>query len=281
MAQHIMVDNIYHEDCLKFMRRACRQKFFVDVIVTSPPYNIDKGYSMYNDKISRRQYLKWMNKVANLSMPILRDNGSFFLNIGGTLLDPLIPFQVLQEFLKAGYKLQNTIHWIKSISFDKVDVGKNSQVRDNFSVGHFKPIISSRFLTDLHEFIFHFSKTLKTPLDKLSIGVPYQDKTNIGRWKSTKQDKRDRGNVWFIPYATIQKGRLHPAVFPEKLPKFCLMLHGIRPDLVVYDPFIGAGTTASACINLDVKFVGTEIDEQYVRIARDNVIASRQSAKEM
>jgi site-specific DNA-methyltransferase (adenine-specific) len=65
------------------------------------------------------------------------------------------------------------------------------------------------------------------------------------------------------------------------LPKFCLMLHGIRPDLVVYDPFIGAGTTASACINLDVKFVGTEIDEQYVRIARDNVIASRQRAKEM
>jgi len=56
------------------------------------------------------------------------------------------------------------------------------------------------------------------------------------------------------------------------------MLHGIRPDLVVYDPFIGAGTTALACINLNV---GTEIDEQYVRIARDNVIVSRQSAKEM
>ena len=86
MTQLIMVDNIYHEDCLKFMRRAYRQEFFVDVIVTSPPYNIDKGYNMYNDKISRRQYLKWMNKVAKLSMPILRDNGSFFLNIGGTLI---------------------------------------------------------------------------------------------------------------------------------------------------------------------------------------------------
>lgn len=224
--------------------------------------------------------MRWMNRVAKLSMPILSDNGSFFLNIGGTLLDPLIPFQVLQEFLKAGYKLQNTIHWIKSISFEKVDVGKNLEVRDGISVGHFKPIVSNRFLTDLHEFIFHFTKTLKTPLDKLSIGVPYQDKTNIARWKSTKQDKRDRGNVWFIPYPTIRKGRPHPAVFPQKLPKLCMMLHGIRPDLVVYDPFIGVGTTASACVDLDVKYVGTEIDAQYVNFARNNVVAYRQSMAE-
>ena len=253
------------------MRRACRQKFFVDVIVTSPPYNIDKRYSMYNDKISRRQYLKWMNKVANLSMPILRDNGSFFLNIGGTLLDPLIPFQVLQEFLKAGYKLQNTIHWIKSISIEVEDIGKNNFIKTDSSIGHFKPIISQRFLSDLHEYIFHFTKKGDIAIDKLAVGVTYQDKSNIKRWKSAKTDKRDRGNIWFIPYNTIQEKRPHPATFPEKLPYMCIKLHGIRKNTVIYDPFIGIGTTALACINLNVEFLGTDIDNKYIEIANENI----------
>lgn len=255
------------------MMRAQRQNFLVDVIVTSPPYNINKSYSSYDDNITREEYLNWINKVASVSLSILRDNGSYFLNIGGTLLDPLIPFEVLREFLNAGYKLQNTIHWIKSISFEKDDIGKKTKFLDELSLGHFKPITSNRFLTDVHEFIFHLTKKRRTPLDKLAIGVPYQDKTNIGRWKSANQDRRDRGNVWFIPYPTIQRKRLHPAVFPEKLPKLCILLHGIRPDLIVYDPFIGIGTTALACVSLNVKYVGTELDKQYIRTARKNLIA--------
>jgi site-specific DNA-methyltransferase (adenine-specific) len=262
------------------MSRALRQKFLIDVIVTSPPYNIDKGYNLYDDGISRQEYLMWMNTVARKSIKILRDNGSFFLNLGGTLMDPLIPFEVLDEFLKAGYKLQNTIHWIKSISFEKDDLGMNSGFYDNLTVGHFKPITSNRFLTDAHEFIFHLTKTRRTYLDKLAIGVPYQDKTNIGRWKSAYRDSRDRGNVWFIPYQTIQKKRPHPAVFPEKLPKLCLLLHGVRPSLIVYDPFIGIGTTALACMSLDVKFVGTEMDRHYIRIAKENLIAREREVRQ-
>lgn len=273
MTRSIKLNTIYRENCLDFMTRAQRQNFLVDVIVTSPPYNINKSYGSYDDNITREEYLNWINKVASISLSILRDNGSFFLNIGGTLLDPLIPFEVLKEFLNAGYKLQNTIHWIKSISFEKDDVGKKTKFLPDLSLGHFKPITSNRFLTDVHEFIFHLTKTRRTLLDKLAIGVPYQDKTNIGRWKSANQDRRDRGNVWFIPYPTIQKKRLHPAVFPEKLPKLCILLHGIRPDLIVYDPFLGIGTTALACISLNVKYVGTELDKQYIRTARKNLIA--------
>lgn len=273
MTRSIKLNTIYRENCLDFMMRAQRQNFLVDVIVTSPPYNINKSYSSYDDNITREEYLNWINKVASVSLSILRDNGSYFLNIGGTLLDPLIPFEVLREFLNAGYKLQNTIHWIKSISFEKDDIGKKTKFLDELSLGHFKPITSNRFLTDVHEFIFHLTKKRRTPLDKLAIGVPYQDKTNIGRWKSANQDRRDRGNVWFIPYPTIQRKRLHPAVFPEKLPKLCILLHGIRPDLIVYDPFIGIGTTALACVSLNVKYVGTELDKQYIRTARKNLIA--------
>ena len=125
---------------------------------------------------------------------------------------------------------------------------------------HFKPVTSERFLSGLQEYIFHFTKEGNVKLDKRAIGVSYQDNTNIGRWKSATEDKRDRGNVWFIPYPTINESRPHPAVFPEKLPYLCIKLHGVKKGMIVYDPFMGIGTTALACIRLGIDYLGTEID---------------------
>ncbi len=184
----------------------------------------------------------------------------------------MLPFEICSKFIGAGYKLQNIIHWIKSISIEVDDIGKkNNIIKTDSSIGHFKPIISQRFLSDLHEYIFHFTKKGDIAIDKLAVGVKYQDKSNIGRWKSAKTDKRDRGNIWFIPYNTIQEKRPHPAIFPEKLPYLCIKLHGIKKNTVIYDPFMGIGTTALACINLNVEFLGTEIDNKYIEIANENI----------
>lgn len=251
----------------------------IDVIVTSPPYNLNKAYGSYNDNKERTKYLDWLRDVAELSYSVLKDDGSFFLNIGGTPSDSMLPFEVVGKFKEANYRLQNTIHWIKSISFEKADVGKMNTIRD-YSIGHFKPIVSERYLTDLHEYIFHFTKTANVKLDKRAIGVPYQDKTNIGRWKSATQDKRDRGNAWFIPYSTIQESRPHPAVFPEKLPYLCIRLHGLEKDMVVYDPFMGIGTTALACIRLGVNYIGTEIDLEYIKVALEDIQRRKEMATE-
>ena len=104
--------------------------------------------------------------------------------------------------------------------------------------------------------------------------MPYQDKSNIERW-SRKEDKRDRGNIWFIPYETKVGGFknpiLHPAEFPVKLPYMCIKLHGVSNDMVVYDPFMGIGSTALACKLIGVKYVGTEIDEKYIEIAEKRI----------
>lgn len=93
------------------------------------------------------------------------------------------------------------------MSVDPEDIGRNNGFHnsDNISIGHFKPIVSDRYLSDLHEYIFHFTKNGNVKLEKLKIGVTYQDKTNIGRWKTATRDRRDRGNVWFIPYPTVQE----------------------------------------------------------------------------
>lgn len=255
----------YLKDCVTGLNENVDEKS-VDVIVTSPPYNIGIGYSSYNDTLPREKYLAWMEEVGVAIKRALADNGSFFLNIGNKPKDQWIAWDVA-SVLRRHFVLQNVIHWVKSIAISKEDVGNYPNIAGDIAVGHFKPIVSNRFLNDCHEYIFHFTKTGDAHLDKLAVGIPYQDKTNIGRWKNAKEDKRDRGNTWFIPYETIQNKseRPHPATFPVKLPEMCIKLHG-KAKLAV-DPFTGIGSTAVAAMHLGVQFVGFEIDKEYLDAA--------------
>lgn len=255
----------YLKDCVTGLNENVDEKS-VDVIVTSPPYNIGIGYSSYNDTLPREKYLAWMEEVGVAIKRSLADNGSFFLNIGNKPKDQWIAWDVA-SVLRRHFVLQNVIHWVKSIAISKEDVGNYPNIAGDIAVGHFKPIVSNRFLNDCHEYIFHFTKTGDAHLDKLAVGIPYQDKTNIGRWKNAKEDKRDRGNTWFIPYETIQNKseRPHPATFPVKLPEMCIKLHG-KAKLAV-DPFTGIGSTAVAAMHLGVQFVGFEIDKEYLDAA--------------
>lgn len=251
-------------DCLTGMKNSLEDNS-IDIVVTSPPYNIGINYNTYKDDLPRKDYLFWLRQVSGEIKRVLKDGGSFFLNIGNKPKDQWIAWDVAFS-LREDFVLQNVIHWVKSIAINKQDVGKYPNIIGDVAVGHFKPIVSNRFLNDCHEYIFHFTKEGNTVLDKLSVGVPYQDKTNIGRWKTAKQDRRDRGNTWFIPYDTIQKKteRPHPATFPVKLPEMCIKLHGLREDLVVMDPFLGIGSTAVASSRLGVSFIGFEIDKEYI-----------------
>ena len=159
-------------------------------------------------------------------------------------------------------QLQNTIHWVKSIAIDK----RAGSVAD-VSMGHYKPINSPRFLNDCHEFVFHFTPQGRTPLDRTAIGVPYQDASNIARWRAGAGNLRCRGNTWFIPYETIQsrdQERPHPATFPPRLPEYCFRLHGLNRLPLAMDPFLGLGSTAVAAARLGIDFIGVEMDPHYL-----------------
>jgi site-specific DNA-methyltransferase (adenine-specific) len=237
----------------------------VDVIVTSPPYNIGINYQRYNDNLPKEKYIQWIENIGSIIKYVLKPTGSFFLNIGNKPTEPLLPFEVAL-CLGRQFKLQNVIHWIKSIAINKDDIGEYPNIHGDITVGHFKPIVSKKFLNDCHEYIFHFTNNGNTSIDKLAIGVPYQDKTNIGRWKSAKYDRRDRGNTWFIPYQTIRKfdERPHPSSFPTRLPEMCIKLHG-KSKLVV-DPFVGIGSSAIASMKLDKFFIGFDVNKLYLDI---------------
>ena len=276
---HLMLkhNRIYNMDCLQGLPQLDSNS--VDVIVTSPPYNIGKQYHTYNDVRPRDEYLEWMENIARACKTVLKKNGSFFLNVGGKPTDPWIALDLANRFRKH-YVLQNTIHWIKSIAIPKEDVGNYKAITDDIAVGHYQPVNSTRYLSNCHEYIFHFTKIGDVPIDQLAVGVKYQDKTNIGRWKKANKDLRGRGNTWFIPYETIQNARVHPTVFPEKLPEMCIQLHGCKKNSLVLDPFMGTGSTALACQKLGIPFIGFEIDQTYVHIAEQQLLdQKRQRAK--
>jgi site-specific DNA-methyltransferase (adenine-specific) len=252
---------IFNGDCVLGMKAMEPQS--VDVVVTSPPYNLGKAYNEYQDTKTPEEYLEWCKEWASGVRRVLKLDGSFFLNLGNSSANPFFAFEIA-AVMKGMFVLQNTIHWIKSISIDK-ETGAES-------CGHFKPINSTRFLNDCHEYVFHFTPDGKTPLNRLAIGVPYADKTNIKRWAHTGgRDKRCRGNTWFIPYKTIHqraKQRPHPATFPTELAVKCIRLHG-RKNAVVLDPFLGIGHAAYAakeCADTVATFIGFDIDEEYIRV---------------
>ncbi|MGC8862795.1 MAG: DNA-methyltransferase [Armatimonadota bacterium] len=255
---------IYHQDCIAGMREHLAD-CSVGVVVTSPPYNLGIDYNGYDDTLSRDEYLAWTDNWAAEVRRVLRDDGSFFLNVGSKPSDPLVPFQILEVMLRY-FVLQNVIHWVKSIAILKSEVGNYPGIIQDVVVGHYKPINSPRYLNDCHEYIFHLTKHGDVKLDRLAIGVPYQDKTNVARWTSAAHDLHCRGNTWFIPYETIQnrdRERPHPATFPVELPSRCIRLHGVDRAELVMDPFLGIGSSAIACARLGVPFVGFEIAEDY------------------
>ncbi len=227
----------------------------VDVVVTSPPYNLDLAYNAYDDARSEADYLAWMVQVAGAVRRVMRPDASFFLNIAGSNARPWLPFELIVR-LRPLFVLQNHITWIKSVS------------TGDDTVGHFKPVAGRRFLNHNHEHVFHLTLTGDVQLDRLAIGVPFKDKSNIAR-RGHAQDARCRGNTWFIPYRTVQSRSQkyhHPGTFPLDLPRWCIRLHN-RQDALVLDPFAGTGTTLVAAALEGARGIGIELDAAYVQTA--------------
>jgi site-specific DNA-methyltransferase (adenine-specific) len=250
---------VIHGNCLEVLRTPSFEP--ADVVVTSPPYNLNLAYGTYDDARTEQDYVNWLAEVAAAIKRILKPDGSFFLNLSGSNSRPYVPFEVMVKLRHdIGFHLQNHITWIKSIG-----IGSGS-------TGHFKPVPGRRFMHHNHEHIFHLTHDNDVMLDRLSIGIPFQDKSNIAR-RGHPRDLRCRGNTWFIPYPTVKTKAQkfwHPATFPVELPLWCIYLHG-RPGARVLDPFLGTGTTLVAAHLAGAQGVGIEIDATYITTARQRL----------
>lgn len=222
----IIKNKIYNINCLEGMKNIYNNS--VDIVISSPPYK-------NSDNWSRDLMFDCFTEVFR----ILKDNSLFFLNFGHLSEDKRRAFKTLELAIDANFKLNDTITWIKN---------------------HFTPLRGNN-LNNLTEFIFLLYKGEMPNIDRLSIGVPYQDESNAKRYNNGK-NLRCGGNVWYIDIPTItnKSQRLHKDEFPLELPLRCLKLSGLKEGICL-DPFSGSATTALAAKQLGLHYIGFEKDK--------------------
>lgn len=224
----------------------------VDVVFASPPADPEIAYG---GRRQEEKYLDWVVRVAEAIKRVLKPDGSLFLNIAGSSLQPWLPFELIVR-LRPLFALQNHIVWVKSIA------------TSSNAAGRCKPVPGERFLHRNHESVFHLTRGGGVRLDRMAIGVPCKDAGSIVR-RGPARDLRCRGDTWFVPYPDVRgKARCPPGTVPADLPRWCIRLHG-RPGAVVLDPFAGTGTTLLAAAAEGAHGIGIELDPALVEVARD------------
>lgn len=237
-------------DCIQLLRQVPDNTF--EVCVTSPPYNIGINYAGFSDR--REDYdewtLRWLSEATRVS------RRGVLLNIGGSPSGQTALYKTLGA-IASRFIIQNSIVWAKSVAVDGV------------SRGHVKPINSTKYLNSGHELILHVVKA-PVDVDRLAVGVPYADKSNITRFGAEgRADLRCAGTIWYVPYPTRKKELPHPASFPVALAARAIAYAGGSGP--VLDPFMGSGTTLQAAREAGRSSHGIDIDVASVRIARERL----------
>ena len=111
--------NLLHGDCLQTLATLDASSF--DLVVTSPPYNLGIAYKSFKDTAPRDEFLGWCRAWAAEVKRVMAEDASFFLNVGATPANPLLPHQLvlaLTDGPEPLFVLQNTFHWVKSITLE-------------------------------------------------------------------------------------------------------------------------------------------------------------------
>jgi site-specific DNA-methyltransferase (adenine-specific) len=237
------LNKVHCGDCVELMNQMPAGS--VDLVVTSPPYNIRNstgnglkngsggkwknaallnGYAEaeYNDAMPHADYVAWQRRCLTAMMRVLSDNGAIFYNHkwrvqGGLLQD--------RSDIVSGFPVRQIIIWQREGGF-------------NFNPGYFLPT---------YEVIYLICK----PDFRLA------PKANA------------MGDVWKIPQ---ESNNPHPAPFPVELAERCIKATNAK---IVLDPFMGSGSTAVAAESLERDWIGIEIANEYCKLARERIHAVR------
>lgn len=233
----LKLNNIYNMDCIEGLKQL--DTGTIDLIVTSPPYNLGIKYDTWDDHMEYEEYLKWCTEWLTECYRVLKDDGRicvdhYFCCKRWDCDDrwyPLMDIRMLME--KIGYKMAGCAYWIDS------QLSKQSAWGSYMSAS--APYVSSPYEGILI--------ACKKQWKKQNKGKSTMDKDTFvqgcsGIW-----------NIGTTPGYTI-------ACFPEELPRICIELFTYEDD-VVMDPFSGSGTTCYVAKGLQRKFIGFELSPAY------------------
>ena len=244
---------VFEGDCLDLLAEIPDKS--IQLIVTSPPYNLGKEYEK---RSTLKAYVDWQHKVIQECHRVLKDTGSICWQVGNYVdKGSIVPLDVALYpiFDQLGMKLRNRIIW-------------------HFEHG----LHSSRRLSGRYETINWFTKTDDYHFDLDPIRVPqkypgkkYYKGPRAGQYSSNPLGKNP-GDLWVFPNVKnnhVEKTD-HPCQFPVELVER-LVLSLTQEDDWVLDPFAGVGTAMVAAIRHNRRGVGSELVARYITIARDRL----------
>lgn len=220
----------------------------MDLVVTSPPYNIKKKYKSYKDDLSLHEYLNFLKEVLCECSRILKTKGNIMINVanyidkeGNAIPISYFIFNMLEEL---GLKFRQEIVWY-------------------FQGG----LSATKKLSARYENILWLYK------DDYVFNL---DSVRVKEWKRVDKRNNPNGknptNVWEInrvAYGSKEKTE-HPAQFPLAMIER-IVKGWSNENAIVLDPFMGSGTTAIACVNNNRNYIGFELDEEYYNIANERI----------
>ena len=226
----------------------------VHLMVTSPPYNVGK---LYDKELTLDEYRNFLLTVWKETQRVLVAGGKVCINVANLGRKPYIPLHafIIQDMLKLGFLMRGEVIWNKgatassSIAWGSYLSAKNPVLRDG------------------HEYILIFSK------ETFTRGIKENMKSTITKDEFIEYTK----SLWsFNAESATRIG--HPAPFPVELPLRCIKLYTFEGENVL-DPFMGSGTTALAALLLKRRFLGYEIDPNYIKLAERRINEVKNQSK--
>ena len=232
---------IYHDDILKLLDIP---ESSVDLIVTSPPYNVDIHYNSHADNLTYEDYLDFSKKWLKKCFDLTKDDGRFCLNIpldknrGG---QQSVYADITKIAKDVGWKYHSTIIW------------NEGNISRRTAWGSFMSASAPYIIAPVEVILILYKKNWKKISGSQESDITkkeFLEWTN-GVWSFSGESKKKIG---------------HPAPFPIELPRRCIKLFSYIGD-VVLDPFLGSGTTLIAAYLNKRKGIGVEIDKDYCDLA--------------
>lgn len=248
---------IYNMDCEIGLERL--QNSFIDITITSPPYNIGKEYEQ---TLRVPEYIEWLERIFYKVYSLTKSNGSFFLNVG------------YLELKDIGHAVPITY-----LIWERIKFYLMQEIVWNYGAG----VAAKKFLSPRNEKILWYVKNKGNytfNLDEIrdpNVKYPNQKKNGKLRCNTIGKNPSD---VWQIAKVTSGRNRSsrermpHPAQYPEDLIKRIILGFSYRNDLVL-DPFIGSGTTAKVAMMNNRRFLGFEIREDYCNTCLERLEKAR------
>lgn len=243
-------DNIYFKTdslvilCEDFLKTKSISPNSIDLIVTSPPYNVDIKYNSFDDQISYQDYLRFTKEWLTKAFELTKEDGRFCLNIpldknkGG---QQSVCADITNIAKEVGWKYHSTIIWNEGNISRRTAWGSWLSARAPYVIAPVEVIV-----------VLYKNRWRKT--------------SGSGKSDITKKEFMDWTNgIWSFSGESKKKVG-HPAPFPIELPRRCIKLFSFVGD-VVLDPFVGSGTTLIAAYLNKRKGIGIDIDKKYCDLA--------------